>query len=115
MRALLAALGAALVLAPAAAAAAGTLAVSPDPVALGGTFTLSGCGYTAPTSIVFEVVGPRTSGIHYFTAGEPLTDSCFSEEWLAFWGVAGDYQITSYTLDAKGMRKKAAVVKFTVS
>lgn len=113
MKLFLAALGAALVLAPA-AGAAGTLSVSPDPVTLGSTFTLSGCGYTAPGSISFEVVGPRKSGIDYFTSGEPLTDSCFSEQWTAWWGVAGSYQITSYTLDAKGMRKKEAVLKFTV-
>ncbi|HET7450282.1 MAG TPA: hypothetical protein VFJ78_06760 [Gaiellaceae bacterium] len=113
MRMLLAAIGTALVLAPT-AGAAGTLSVSPDPVALGSTFTVSGCGYTAPGSISFEVVGPRKSGIDYFTSGEPLTDSCFSEQWTAWWSVAGDYSINSYTLDAKGMRKKEAVVKFTV-
>jgi hypothetical protein len=109
---LLASIVAVLVLAPA-AAAAGTLSVGPDPVTLGSTFTLSGCGYTAPGSISFEVTGPAKSGIHYFTSGEPLTDACFSETWTAWWAVAGDYQITSYTLDSKGMRKKAAVVKFT--
>ncbi len=103
----------ALVLVPA-AGAAGTLSVNPGTVALGSTFTLSGCGYTAPGSISFEVVGPRKSGIDYFTSGEPLASSCFSETWTAWWTVAGSYQITSYTLDAKGMRKKAAVVTFTV-
>lgn len=113
MRLAFATLAAALVVVPS-AAAAGTLAVS-GPVTLGGTFTLSGCGYAAPGSISFEVAGPNKSGIDYFTSGEPLTDSCFSETWTAWWGVKGDYQITSYTLDAKGMRKKAAVVKFTVS
>jgi len=112
MRVFLAVVATALVLAPAAAAA--DLSVS-QPVTLGGTFTISGCGYPAPGSISFEVVGPRKSGIDYFTSGEPLTASCFSETWTAWWSVAGDYQITSYTLDAKGMRKKAAVVKFTVS
>lgn len=114
MKTLLATLGAALVLAPS-ASAAGTLSVNPDPVARDATFTLSGCGYDAPGSISFEVTGPRKSGIHYFTSGEPLTDTCFSETWTAWWGVVGTYQITSYTLDAKGMRKKAAVVSFTVS
>ena len=74
---------------------------------------MSGCGYTAPGSISFEVVGPRKSGIDYFTSGEPLTDSCFSETWTAWWGVPGDYQITAYTLTVKGMRKKEAVVKLT--
>ena len=113
MKTFLAVLAAAFVLAPA-AAAAGSLSVS-SPVTLGSTFTLSGCGYTAPGSISFEVAGPHGSGIDYFTSGEPLTDSCFSETWTAWWGVAGDYQITSYVLDAKGMRKKAAVVKFSVS
>ena len=113
MRTLLAVLVAAFVLAPA-AAAAGTLEVS-SPVTLGSTFTLSGCGYDAPGSISFEVVGPRKSGLDYFTSGEPLTDSCFSETWTAWWTFPGDYQITSYVLDAKGMRKKAAVVKFSVS
>ena len=113
MRMLLAVLGAALVLAPA-AEAAGSLSVSPSPVALGSTFTLSGCGYAAPGSISFELVGPKKSGIDYFTSAEPLTSSCFDEQWTAWWGVAGDYQITSYTMDAKGMRKKEAVLKFTV-
>ena len=112
MRAVLAAIVVALVLVP--AAAAGTVTVNPDPVTLGSTFVLSGCGYTAPGSISFEVVGPKKSGIDYFTAGEPLTDSCFSETWTAWWGVAGDYQIVSYTETDKGMRKKDAVVKFTV-
>jgi len=103
---------AALVLAPA-AGAAGSLTATPNPVPLGGTFTLSGCGYNSG-SISFEVVGPKKSGIDYFTSGEPLVDGCFSDPWTAWWGVAGDYQITAYTLDSKGMRKKEAVLKFTV-
>ena len=94
----------------------GTLSVS-SPVVLGQTFTLSGCGYPAPTSISFEVTGPRKSGIDYFTAGEPLTDpgGCFSETWTAWWGVAGAYQITSSYRDSRGATHKAAVVKFTVA
>jgi hypothetical protein len=90
--------------------------VSDDPVTLGSTFTLSGCGYPTPTSLSFEVNGPRKSGIHYFTAGEPLTDpsGCFTDEWLAWWGVPGDYQITSWYRDSKGATHKVTVVKFTV-
>lgn len=87
MRIFLASIVAMLVLAPA-ASAAGTLSVGPDPIALGSTFTLSGCGYTAPGSISFEVVGLRKSGIDYFTSGEPLTASCFSESWTAWWSPA---------------------------
>ena len=112
MRILLAAIGAALLLAPA-AVAAGSLTATPNPVTLGSTFTLSGCGYNSD-SISFQVTGPKKSGIDYFTSGEPLAGGCFSDQWTAWWGVAGDYQITSYTLDAKGMRKKEAVLKFTV-
>lgn len=112
MRILLAAIGAALLLAPA-AGAAGSLTATPNPVTLGSTFTLSGCGYNS-TSVSFEVVGPKKSNIDYFTSGEPLVDGCFSDQWTAWWGVAGDYQITSYSLDAKGMRKKEAVLKLTV-
>lgn len=112
MRMLLAAIGAALLLAPA-AGAAGSLTATPNPVPLGSTFTLSGCGYDSG-SISFEVVGPKKSGIDYFTSGEPLVDGCFSDPWTAWWGVAGDYQITAYALDAKGMRKKEAVLKLTV-
>ncbi len=95
-------------------AAGATLTVTPDPVPLGGTFTLAGCGYPTPTSISFEVVGP---GVHYFTAGEPLTspDGCFSEGWTAWWSQAGSYSITSWYRNTKGMTKKAAVVKFTVT
>ena len=77
--------------------------------------TSAGITHISPGSISFELTGPNKSGIDYFTSAEPLTDPCFSETWTAWWGVAGDYQITSYTLDAKGMRKKVAVVKFTVS
>ena len=105
------------------AAGGGALTVTPTPpdlnVTLGHTFTLSGCGYPTPTSLSFEVVGPRkaTTDIHYFTAGEPLTDpaGCFSEDWTAWWGVAGDYQITSYYRDSHGSTRKVAVVKFTVT
>ena len=102
---------------PAAGLAAGgtTLTVAPDPVALGSSFTLEGCGYPAPTSISFEVSGPRKSGLHYFTAAEPLADSCFSDEWLAWWDVAGAYQITAWYRDGKGATHKGAVVKFTVT
>ena len=102
----------ALVVAPT-AVGAGTLAVSPN-VTLGSTFTVSGCGYDT-TAIAFEVMGPRKSGIDYFTAAQPVTGGCYSDTWTAWWGVAGDYQITSYALDSKGGRKKAAVVKFTVT
>ena len=95
----------------------GTLTVDPDPVARGSTFTLVACGFPVPTSVSFEVNGPRKSGIHYFTAGEPLTDEsgCVSDEWTAWWGVAGDYQITSWYRDSKGSTHKVAVVKFTVT
>ena len=98
------------------AAGGGTLSVS-SPVVLGQTFVVSGCGYPAPTSISFEVNGPRKSNLHYFTAGEPLTDpsGCFSETWTAWWSVTGDYQITSSYRDARGATHKAAVVKFTVT
>lgn len=98
-------------------AAGGTLTATPSSVALGGSFTLAGCGYPVPTSISFEVTGPRKSGIHYFTAGEPLTDpsGCFSEGWTAWWGVTGAYQITSYYRDSKGATHKSAVVKLTVT
>ena len=96
------------------AAGAGTLSVS-SPVTLGSTFTVSGCGYDT-TAIAFEVAGPRKSGIDYFTAAQPVgANGCYSDTWTAWWGVAGDYQITSYALDSKGGRKKAAVVKFTVT
>ena len=111
---LLAAVAFALVVAPA-ATAAGTLTVNPDPVARGATFTLSGCGYPE-TGISFEVAGPRKSGIDYFTAAEPVdSNGCYSATWTAWWSVAGDYQITSYALDPRGGRKKATVVKFTVT
>ena len=98
------------------AAGGGTLSVS-SPVVLGQTFVLSGCGYPAPTSISFEVTGPRKSGLDYFTAGEPLTDpsGCFSETWTAWWSVTGAYQITSYYKTSHGSTQKAAVVKFTVT
>src|SRR3954470_3650655 len=97
-------------------AGGGWLRVS-SPVVLGHTFTISGCGYPAPTSISFEVNGPRKSGLHYFTAGEPLTDpaGCFSETWTAWWSVTGDYQITSSYRDSRGATHKAAVVKFAVT
>ena len=98
------------------AAGGGTLSVS-SPVVLDQPFVISGCGYPAPTSISFEVSGPRKSGLHYFTAGEPLTDpsGCFSESWTAWWGITGDYQITSYYRSSRGSTQKAAVVKFTVT
>ena len=84
---------------------------------LGQTFVISGCGYAAPTSISFEVSGPPKSGLHYFTAGEPLTDptGCFSETWTAWWSIIGAYQITSYYRNSHGSTSKAAVVKFTVT
>jgi hypothetical protein len=100
------------------AAGGGSLAIDPASVPLGSTFTLSGCGYPVPTSLSFEVSGPRKSNIHYFTAGEPLaTDSggCFSEQWTAWWSVTGDYQITSYYRDSRFATHKAGVVKFTVT
>ena len=87
------------------------------PVALGETFTLEACGATLPTSISFEVSGPKKSGIHYFTAGEPVTDpgGCFTDDWTAWWGVAGDYQITSWYRSSKGTLSKGAVLKLTVA
>jgi hypothetical protein len=101
------------------AAGGASLTITPTPVPLGSTFTLSGCGYPVPTSLSFEVVGPRKAAtdIHYFTAGEPLTDpsGCFSENWTAWWSVTGEYQITSYYRDSHGSTRKAAVVKFTVT
>lgn len=110
---------AAVAVVPAGGLAAGgtTLTVSPASVPLGSTFTLSGSGYAVPTAVSFEVTGPRKSGINYFTSAEPLSDpcGCFSESWTAWWGVAGDYQITSWWLDDKGARHKGAVVKFTVT
>jgi hypothetical protein len=98
-----------------AALAKGTLTVRPDPVVLGSPFTVdAGCGYAVPGSISFEVSGPRRSNIHYFTAGEPVdAEGCFSDEWLAWWGVAGDYQITSWFRDDKGSTHKVTVVKFS--
>ena len=98
----------------------GSLTVSPASAPLNSTFTVSGTGYVVPTSISFEVTGPPKTGaprIHYFTSGEPLTDpcGCFSEQWTAWWGVAGDYQITSFWKDGKGATHKAGVVKLTVS
>jgi hypothetical protein len=89
-----------------------SLTVTPTPVELGTDFTLAGCGYPAPTSISFHVVGPD---IDYFTAGEPLTDTCFSETWTAWWPNAGAYSITSYYRSSKGSTKKATVVKFTAT
>jgi hypothetical protein len=101
------------------AAGGGSLAVSPTTVTQYSTFTLSGCGYPVPTSLSFEVNGPRKASIdiHYFTAGEPLTDpsGCFSEQWTAWWGVTGDFQITSYYRDSRFATHKAGVVKFTVT
>ena len=98
-------------------AAGGSLAIDPTTVPLNSTFTLSGSGYVVPTSLSFEVTGPRKSDIHYFTAGEPLTDpcGCFSEQWTAWWGVTGDYQISSWWRDSKGATHKGGVVKFTVT
>jgi hypothetical protein len=94
-----------------------TLTVTPDPVALDGTFTVAGCGYPEGSSISFEVTGPRKSGIHYFTAASPVAvGGCYGPtEWLAWWGVTGDYQLTSWYRDSKGSTHKAAVVKFTVT
>jgi hypothetical protein len=98
------------------AAGGGTVSVS-SPVVLGQTFVVSGCGYPAPTSLSFEVTGPRKSGIDYFTAGEPLTDpgGCFSETWTAWWSVAGAYQITSFYRDSDGSTHKAGIAKFNVT
>jgi hypothetical protein len=93
------------------AAGGASLTITPTPVPLGSTFTLSGCGYPVPTSLSFEVVGPRKAAtdIHYFTAGEPLTDpsGCFSEDWTAWWSVTGDYQITSYYRVPTGPRARS--------
>lgn len=96
------------------AAGKGGLAIDPTTVPRGSIFTLSGCGYPAPTSISFHVVGPD---VDYFTAGEPLTatSGCFSQSWTAWWAAAGDYSITSYYRDAKGSTRKVAVVKFAVT
>src|SRR5262245_20244052 len=97
------------------ALAVGTLEISPTPVVLGSTFTLHGCGYPVPSAISFEVSGPRKSGIHYQTAGEPIgADGCFTYEWTAWWGVAGDYQITTWHREGKGSTRKGAVAKFEV-
>jgi hypothetical protein len=102
-------------------AAGGTsLAVDPAPlssVTLGCTFTLSGAGYPFPSSVSFEVTGPKKADppIHYFTAGEPVgADGKFSDTWTAWWSVAGDYQITSFWKDIRGASHKGSVVKFTV-
>ena len=94
----------------------GSVTVSPDPVTLGSTFTLEACGLPVPTSVSFEVNGPRKADppIHYFTAGEPSTAPCFEDEWLAWWGVEGAYQITAWWRDSKGATHKLAVAKFTV-
>jgi hypothetical protein len=102
------------------AAGGGTLTATPNPVTQNATFTLSGCGYTVPTSISFEVTGPKkaTPSIHYFTGAEPLgTDSggCFSQEWTAWWGVTGTFQITSWTRDSHGSTRKGAVLALTVT
>ena len=91
-----------------------SLVIDPTTVARGSSFTLSGCGYTTPTSISFHVVGPD---VDYFTAGEPLTatSGCFSQSWTAWWAAAGDYSITSYYRDSKGSTRKVAVVRFAVT
>jgi hypothetical protein len=97
------------------AGAGGSLTVTPSTILLTTAFTVSGCGYPVPTSISFEVVGPKKSGIDYFTAGEPIgADGCFSEEWSAWWGVTGVYRITSSYRDARGATHKAAVASITV-
>jgi hypothetical protein len=97
------------------ALAVGTLTVSPTPVTLDSTFTVAGSGYPAGSSISFELTGPRKSGIHYFTAGAPIAEcGCFTQEWTAWWGVEGDYQLTSWYRDKKGSTHKASVVKFAV-
>jgi hypothetical protein len=95
-----------LALAAAGGSSAGKAGLTADPsiVARGSTFTLAGCGYQAPTSLSFKVVGP---GVDYFTAGEPLTTGCFSESWTAWWATAGVYSITSYYRDAKGATHKS--------
>jgi hypothetical protein len=110
---LIALAGAVLVLAASATqvGAKASLSVDPDPVTLGSTFTVSGCGYPAPTSITFKVVGP---GVNYFTAAEPLATDCYESEWTAWWSEPGAYQLTSYYRDSKGALRKATVVKFTV-
>jgi hypothetical protein len=101
------------------AAGGGTLVVDPAPLAsvtLGCTFTISGSGYTAATSISFEVTGPRkaTPAIHYFTGAEPVAaGGTFSETWTAWWSVDGAYQLQSWWRDSKGATHKGAVVKFT--
>jgi hypothetical protein len=93
-----------------------SLTIDPDPVARGESFTLQGCGYPEASSISFEVSGPRKSGIHYFTAGSPVpAGGCYEDDWLAWWAVAGDYQITSWYRDARGATHKASVVKFSVT
>jgi hypothetical protein len=101
------------------AAGGAGLTATPNPVLQGSTFTLSGCGYTAPTSISFEVSGPKKADppIHYFTAAEPLTDSsgCFSEQWTAWWGATGTFQITSWSRDSHGSTRKGAVLALTVT
>lgn len=95
------------------------LVATPNPVAQNATFTLSGCGYAAPTSISFEVTGPRKAEtpIHYFTGAEPLTDpsGCFSEQWTAWWSATGTFQITSWWRDSHGSTRKGAVLSLTVT
>ena len=98
------------------ALAVGTLEISPTPVVLGSTFTLHGCGYPEGSAVFFEVSGPKKSSIHYFTTAEPSdTDGCVTDEWTAWWDVAGDYQITSWYRDGKGTSRKGAVLKFAVT
>jgi hypothetical protein len=102
------------------AAGGGSLTATPNPVAQNGVFTLSGCGYTVPTSISLEVTGPKKSDppIHYFTAGEPLgadSGGCFTQEWTAWWGATGTFQITSWWRDSKGSTHKGAVLALTVA
>lgn len=101
------------------AAGGGGLSVSPGSVARGDTFTLSGTGFTVPTSISFEVSGPKKADppIHYFTAGEPLTDpcGCFSETWTAWWSAVGTYQITVWWRDSHGSTRKGGVVALNVT
>src|SRR4051794_29462221 len=100
------------------AAGGSTLTVDPTTVQLRQTFTIEGCGYPVPTTLTFEVTGPRKADtqIHSFTSADPLPspDGCFSEQWTAWWGVAGAYQVPSMWRDRKGTSHKAAVVKFTV-
>lgn len=104
---------------PAGGLAAGGLTLSPGTVARGGTFTVSGTGFTVPTSISFEVTGPKKADppIHYFTAGEPLADACgcFSETWTAWWSAAGTYQITVWWRDSHGSTRKGGVATLTVT